>query len=499
MKKKAVFHNILGAFSNFIFLFLTSIVLLPYYFRFISSADYGIWLGGISFLSLVSVLEANISFILTQQLADKWTGKQPLEFSKYLSSAVLFGVAASALIITATFFLKETLSGWVSSGKPVREIFSDSFFLYAVSLSFTITFGYINSVTQVFLRTLLTPVFNIIGSICGIAYTIIAIPTQGILAIAMGNLVKSIVYSTLVGIYVIILLKEKQIPFCFELSYLWKLIRNIGLPFISKVGMTLAVSIQNFIVATTISASATTMFDITKKLPLMVQMFINMITVSTFTSFSLFYSEQKNHESRHEYTNHYFTFVRILLLIPLAMIFLIGQDFVTVWVGPDKFGGNILLALLCMTALSDQLRLILAQQYYAIGKFNLTSITDTIFALSFMIIAFLLIPHLKLSGIVLAGILANICYFTACLFLEKRNKVSMVPNIINRQLLFDMMIVLLISAASKTVYEAFRGNHAAGAATVSCAMIVLCAIFYVKEKALLNFMFLKFGKSSSFR
>lgn len=494
MKKRAIFHNILGSFSNFAFLFLTSIVLLPFYFKFISTADYGVWLGGISFLSLVAVLEANISFILTQQLGEKWTNNKPSEFARYLSAAFFFGLLASLVIIVSSFFCKEKLTSWVNPGQLANSHFADSFFLYAISLAFTITFGYLNCVTQVFLRTLLSPIFNIIASIAGIAYTIWAVPTQGILAIAAGNLVKSVIYSSLVSIYVLVLLKEKNVPIAFEINYLWSLIKNIGLPFVSKVAMTLAISIQNFIVATTISAEATTIFDITKKIPLITQMLINMIAVSTFTSFSLLYSEQKS-KGLHEYTSQYFSLIRVLLLLSLSVIFLIGQDFITFWVGFDKFGGNILLALLCLTALTDQLRQILSQQYYAVGNFNLTAVTDSIFAVAFMIIAFCLIPSMKLYGIVLAGIFANIIYFSACFFLERKQRIDMVPQILNKHFITDFLLVIAVTLLSKFLFESIRGNLFGEIAIASSALTVLCLLLYFRERSLFNFVLTKFGKT----
>ena len=497
MKTKAITHNIIGSFSNFAFLFLTSIVLLAYYFKFISTSDYGIWLGGISFLSIVSVLEANISLILTQQLGNKWTNNKPIEFSKYLSAALFFGLAVCGIIILSTLFFKDTLTGWVSPAKQVKELYSDSFFLYAVSLSLTIIFGYVNTVSQVFLKTLLPPFFNIVASILGIAFTLWKIPSLGIVAIAVGNLVKALIYGLLVSIYGFKILKDKKIPFCFDFSYLLNLIKNIGWPFISKVGMTLAVGLQNFIIATTISSSATTIFDITRKLPAIFQMLINMIAVSTFTSFSLFYSEQKTpQKNRHEYTNYYFSLIRLLLLFSLTGIFLIGQDFIAFWVGLDKFGGNVLLALLCITALTDQLRMMLSQQYYAIGKFNLTSLTDTIFAISFMIIAILLVPYLKLNGIVIAGISANVVYFAFCFYLEKKSNVDMVPNIINRSLFFDLSLIILVSAIAKFIVELYRGNIIVEVTTIFMVIAILCTVFYLKEKALINFLILKFGKTS---
>lgn len=499
MKKQAITHNIIGAFSNFAFLFLTSIVLLPYYFKFVSATDYGIWLGGISFLSLVSVLEANISLILTQLLGEKWTNKKADEFSKYFTAALFFGIAISCLIVIFTYFIKDSLCNWVSNEKQINKIISDSFFYYSIYLSLTIISGYVNSISQVLLKTLLPPIFNIIASIFGILYTFWAIPSQGILAIATGNVVKAFIYSSMVTIYAFIILRKANIPIIFEFRYLSKLMRNIGLPFISKVGMTLAVSIQNFIIATTISATATTIFDITKKLPSIAQMLINMVAVSTFTSFSLYYSEQKNKKDKHEYTDHYFSLIRIILLFSLAGIFIIGQDFITFWVGIDKFGGNILLALLCICALSDQLRMILSQQYYAIGKFNLTSLTDTIFAITFMIIALFLIPIFGLKGIVLAGIFANTVYFGICFYLEKKYNIDMIKHIINRSLFFDLLIILFASAIVKFIYESYRGNLFVGVSTIFIAIVILVTTFYIKEKSLFNFLILKFGKTSKSR
>ena len=497
MKKLAIVQNFVGAFSNFVFLFLTSIILLPYYFKFVSTSDYGIWLGGISFLSLVSVLEANIGLILTQQLAEKWTKNKPDEFSKYLTAALLFGLAISSFIILFTYFFEDTLSTWLSHKKHIENSFKTSFFLYAISLSITIISSYVSSVSQVFLKTLLPPFFNIFASIIGIAYTVWAIPSQGIIAIAAGNLIKGAIYGVLLSIYVCKILGEKKISLIIEFSYITKLIRNISLPFISKIGMTIATSMQNFIIAASISASATTIFDITKRLPFMIQAVINMIAVSTFTSFSLFYSERKNSTSNHAYTNYYFSLIRILLLLALMGIFFIGQDFITLWVGFDKFGGNLLLALLCIMALTDQLRLILSQQYYAIGKFAITSITDSIFAVSFMIMALVLIPNLKLNGIVLAGIIANIVYFMVCFYYEKKNHINLVSHIINKSFFVDLSVILIISAVAKLAFEYYRGALFLEGLIILSAITFACILFYQKNKKLAGFVFSSFKKASN--
>ena len=409
MKKLAIIHNFLGGFLNFAFLFFTTIVFLPYYFKFISTENYGIWLSGISLLSLASVLEANISLILTKQLAIKWVNKEINEFSKYLLAALLLGVLIFSLITLSTYFLKDLISNLLSIENSQISLFSKAFFIYSTSLAFGILSSFVGSISQVFLKTKWPPFFNFISGIFGLSYTIWAVSFQGVLALACGLLIKNLVYFLLISIYSFLLLKSEKISFLFEKSYLTKIVKSIGLPFLSKVAMTLATNSQNFIIGVTIAASITTIFDITKKIPFIIIMVVNMVGVSTFTSFSLFYSEQKNNIS-HPYTKHYFTFIRIILLISLFFAFILGKDFIN-WVGLDKFGGDFLLAMICFTALLDQLRLSLSQQYYTIGNYNFTAITDAFFAIMFLLLVFVLMPIFKLNGIVLAGILANILYF----------------------------------------------------------------------------------------
>ncbi len=488
MKKKAIYHNLFGSISNFAFLFITSIILLPYYFKFINEFEYGIWLGGISFLSLLAVLEANISLILTQKLGSKWVSNEPLEFSRYLSSAIFIGILISIMIVAFALFAKGDLYRWVSKKEVIDPIFTYSFLIYSVSIAVTIVSGFFNSITQVFLRTFWTPVFNLVGSIAGIVVTIIYIPKYGVLALALGNLIKGLINGVLVIIYAVKLLKEKNIHFSFQLNYANEFIKNIRLPFVSKMGMTTATTLQNFIVASSVSASATTVFDITRKLPIITVMLLNMIAVSSFTSFSLYYSESQEKNEKHAYTNYYFSTMKVILLIGVFIVFLFGKDFTLVWVGSDKFGGDTLLAMICLVAIGDLLRQMLSQQYYAIGNFKLTSTTEIIFAISFIIGAFFLIPVFELYGIVLASILANIFYFIICYFLEKNSKISMVSSIVNFSLVKDVVFLLFLAIICKGLII-YLGLSLIGSFLIAFFFIgIVLLYFYSNNKPLFNFI-----------
>tara|TARA_B110000211_G_C14090507_1_gene558750 strand:+ start:837 stop:2330 length:1494 start_codon:yes stop_codon:yes gene_type:complete len=494
MKSKTIYHNLFASFSNFAFLLFTGIFLLPYYFEYISINDYGIWLGGISFISLLTVLEANISLILTQQLGEKWTQKKTLEFSKYFSASIVFSIIVSLIIVLFTFFLKDYLTSWVSSNNGYNDIFSKSFFLYSISLSFTIVSSYLGAIPQVFIKTLVPPFFNIISSIIGISYTIYAVPSQGVLAIASGSLIKASIYTFFLSFYVLKLLIERNISFCFKITYLIKLIKSIGLPFVSKVGITLASNAQNFIVAAYITASATTIFDVTRKLPLMLQTVINMIAVSTFTAFTLLYSEEKDNSKNKKYLDYYFSVIRIILITSLVGAFLLGKDFITIWVGRENYGGDILFALLCLTALTDQIRMMISQQYYALGKFKLTSITDSIFAMSFIILAFSLIPIYKLNGIPLAGILSAIIYIILCFYFERKNKFNLISHLINKRLVYDISVAILVLILTKFIFDTYINSITIRIIITFSVISLMFLKFYLSERILFHLIYSIFIK-----
>ena len=494
MKKLAIIQNIFGSIANFSFLFFTSIVLLPYYFQFISSEDYGIWLSGISLLSLASVLEANISLIITQQLGSKWVNKEISEFSKYLVAALILGILIFSLIIFATYFLKDLIFHLISSNITQISLFSKAFIIYSFSLGFGILNSFIGSVTQVFLKTKWPPVYSLFSAILAVYYTYWAVSFQGVLALAWGLLIRHLVYFFLISIYSFVLLKRERIPFFFEKNYLNKIVKSIVLPFLSKIGMTIAINSQNFIVGVTIAAATVTIFDITKKIPFIIIMLINMVGVSTFTSFSLFYSEQKSNKPN-QYTKYYFTLIRILLLFSLSFAFILGKDFVNIWVGLDKFGGDFLLALICFTALLDQIRISLSQQYYTFGDYNFTAITDAMFAIAFLLFVFILIPIFQLNGIVLAGIFANILYFIFCFFYEKYKNISLIISVFNVSFLKDLTGFVFLTLITKLTYEMID-NYYLKTALILTSIILMSLFLYFRHKPLLEFILLKFFKKN---
>jgi O-antigen/teichoic acid export membrane protein len=494
-KTKAIYHNLFASFSSFGFLIITGFVLLPYYFRYITTENYGIWLGGVSLISLLTIFEANLSLILTQQLSEKWLEKNIYKFSKYFSAAILFSIIVSILIIIISYFLKDTITSWISDKTEFQRLFSKSFFIYSISLSFTIIISYVGSISQVFLKTFWPPFFNIFSSICGVVYTVCYVPSQGVLAIAIGSFIKSGIYMLLISIYSIKLLKTENIFFNFEFKYLLSLLQTISLPFISKLGTTFSFNAQNFIIAYSVSAYSTTIFDITRKLPLVVQTVINLIAVSSFTSFTLYYSASKKNNSNHDYTKYFFSFIWTISIFSLVPIYVFGEEFISIWVGSDKFGGDTLLMLLCFAAISDQFRFMISQQYYALGKFKLTAILDFTYSILFLTLTLLLIPLFGINGIVLATIISSLLYLIISKIMEQKYNVNLINYILNKSILLDFILIFIMVSLTKFISNNYIEDNTPRILFNFSILCLLFAMIFYKYKKLFNFIVIKFIKN----
>jgi O-antigen/teichoic acid export membrane protein len=451
MKTKTIVHNFYAALGNFFFLFLTGIVFLPYYFRFITTTDYGIWLGGISLISLILIFEANMGLILTQILADKKVKNERIEFSKYFTAAFLYGSIIGILIMLLSFFYSSSILGFISKQSHPSALFSNSFFLFSLSIALTIFSANFSVLLQVFFKTELLLLFNVISMILGISVTIFFVPSHGIMAIAGGNLVKVFVSAFFSVFYGVKIMKVECIYLNIDFSFMRKLLVHTIWPFFSRIGIVTAVSIQSFIIATSISPSSATVFDITRKIPITIQSLINFIAFATFTSFTSLYAEENMDSKVNEYSKKYYLLISLLLIISLSGVFIVGQNFIGVWVGGDKFGGNVLLGLLCLTSLTDQLRLLLAQQYTVMGRSKLTSISEIAFAMSFGIAVYFLISKLGLYGIVLALLIANFIYFISCFVLERKQSTTIVGAILNKGLISDLLLIIIIDILIKFI------------------------------------------------
>jgi O-antigen/teichoic acid export membrane protein len=489
MKKKTIYHNVIASIINFSFLFLTSFALIPFYFNYITLSDYGIWLSGISFLSLASILESNIGMILTQELIKNWSEKKIDKFSKYFTATLLFGIIISILIIFTTYIIKNNIYEYITHKKNINQYLTTSFFLYSIALCFGILTSFITSINQVFSKTFLPPIFNIFSTSIGIYFTIKYIPNYGVFSIAIGNLIRAFIYLVLNIVYVYFILNTHKIKLIYDFIYLKNIFSSIALPFISKLFMTSASSLQNFIVSITISSLATTIFDITKKIPFLVILILNMFSAALFTYFSSFYVRNKDKELQKKYTRYFFTIFNLMLLFSLIIVFLFGDKLISIWVGEDKFGGNLLLSILCIMAFTDQLRITLAQQYYAIAKYKFTALTDMIYGVFFLIFAYFLIPEFKLYGIVLSSILANLFYFISVKYLEIKYNIYMFDLLFNTSFLFDTIFLLTFALILKFILL-LEINIFILIILYLILLIFISQIFFIKHKPV--FLYLKY-------
>lgn len=487
MKKKAIYHNLVGSLSSFGFTIISGVILIPYYFQYIDKESYGIWLGGLSLLSLFTVIDGNLAMVLTKLLSNERVKNNTKNFSDLFFAGLFLGLILFAVIGSAVFLFKDKLAMSVQAQGPAIQFYAKCFLLYSIGLTFNIISSFINALNQSLLRTLLPPFFGIVSAIAGIAYTVITVPTRGVAAIAEGFLIKGGIYLMCNVIYGIYNLNSEKIKFNFHFKAVAELVSNVKWPFFSKLAMTAAVNLQNFIISAFLIASLTTVYDVTRKLPIMIGLIVNIITVSTFTSFGMLYSE--NNTKQDFYSDAYFTLIKLLMAVPLFGIFLFGKEVIGIWVGLDKFGGLTLLGLLCVVQFLDQLRLTLSQQYYAKGLFRLTSITDIIYGVFFLLSLVFLLKPLGLIGVALSSLVAAFIYYLSCLYFERKEGINFLQYIFNRQLIAVAFIGTMLALTLYFCFLTFDPNPFIAIVIKALVLIFFIVLVLVNNKKTMFFVY----------
>lgn len=393
-KYKATIHNFFFQSSNTLLLIVTGVILVPYYFNFFSVEYYGVWLAVANLYTIFSIIESGVSVLTTQKISESISVKNKNNYKKLLSSNFFIG------LIVGLFFLLIGLSGFLL----IRFIEINSalsnqiFLLYVIGLVgafFSVMNGIYGVYPQVWQKTKSVGIFLLISNICSIISIIIFLNFEfGILSLCLGYFIKHFSFFILQSSWI-----SKQWTYrklgtpIFEKQNIIEILKLCKAPLLSKVSNTITNNSHNIIIAIFISPSITAIYDFTSKLFKILVSFLNTLNGSSFAYISLSYFESKKKFKKEFYI---FSSLHISILFLLTIIsFIYTEYFVTIWVGPQNYGGNILLSLLIIAIFFQSLKSFLSNILNSIGQINFASYLEIIGSLIYLITLVILIQSLE--------------------------------------------------------------------------------------------------------
>jgi O-antigen/teichoic acid export membrane protein len=407
-KINAAIYNIVTQGSNFFLTLILSVILVPLYLQYFGLDVYGAWLASGNIIALLGVLESGLSFVLTQKLSVAQQNNNADFFPIFINGTLIFFLI-SICILTIGLLLLPYIPTIVQAPLQHRTDLIWGILFSILATVITVIMSPFGIIPQVYLKTFVPGIFNLLGNMFSAITVIIALKLGfGVASIGLGYLVRAIIISLGNVFYSIHLLKNiTNKIYKFEKNKIFQLFKEILIPFLSRLAVTLSNNTQNLIIAAFISPTLTAIYDLTSKVTITLKSLTNIISISTFGGFSLTFADKDSNKLLN-------TVSKFLLIysIPMALFYgfslIFTPTILKYWVGISKFGGYDLLFFIVLSAVASDYLSLSNMFAWSSGFYKKGAIYDIVNVIIYLILVIVFINILGYKGIPLASFFSTI-------------------------------------------------------------------------------------------
>jgi len=425
-KSKAAIFNLAFNYANIGFTIITGLILVPLYLKFFDLNLYGSWLSSGNIVGLLGLLDAGINLVFAQRLALSFGAKDFKLFSQFAGSGLLLSLALSFLIAFTGIIISVFVPAWVNAELKDYESIKYAFMLASLGAGFSLANFSFASIVQAWLETKYLGIISFISLILGTAATIIGLYLNlGILALPLGILVKSFLSCVMLIIFIRIKWQKFDLP---KMATSRKTIKDLAITtspvMVARIGGNIMQNSQLIIVANFINPAASALLVITSKVFDVGRLILGPIGSSVFAGLAIIEGGNDMNHKRNIVYRLLIIFTALSVVL-FSSAYLFNKPFISIWVGPELFGGNMLSLLLMLVAfLSTRMSFInlMLTSFGIIGK---TAWSGQIELAIRLLLIFLLIKHLGIIALPLAELLSILMVSAWYLNVLLKNKLEL--------------------------------------------------------------------------
>lgn len=422
-KTKSSIINLLFNYANVSFVIINGLILVPLYLTYFSVGTYGSYLSSGNIVGMLGLLEGGMSFVLTQKLSNCYVKKNFNEFSRILGSGLFLSLFIFFLLVSIGFILFPFISDWVKAEPKEYKNIQYAFLFSAIGAGLNIVYHNVSAVFQALLKVSICGFANIISIIFGISSTLLGLKFGlGVVAIPLGVLVRGAI-----GVIILVIsltkyfINEKLPRIQIDKLITINLIKSVLPMFGGGVAKSLVANSQLLIIINFINPTASAVFFITGRIYNVCDSFLAPVGSSIFSSISQIFGEGNKVVIKKNIVKIFFIFNVFSVLI-LSLSFIFNSSFVSLLLGNDKYGGDLLSLFLCINMLFYTRFNFLSVNLYAMGVFGKTIMYDVFGGILRLIIIFSLIRYIGYIALPIAEFLSTtflIGYFLNTLMINK--------------------------------------------------------------------------------
>lgn len=477
MDKKVLRWNFIFQYGWVLTNVFNSILLLPFYIKYIDVTTLGVWLASSSILNWMTMVDPGIGEVLQQKIAEMRGKNENDDIGKSIGSGLIASamilVLAAAVGVICYFFLGIFINKDISQYHNLSTALLITIIATGFSLvSFTLT-GInqglhnsaqvaISSLSANFLFLLVNLVFLFLG--------------YGVMSIAIANLTRALFLNVYIFTSMKKLLKRLGILIIFNAAYFKSFIRIFSFTSASKIISGLSYSLDMVVLARYIAPAMITVYEINKRPLNLTNTLIGRHSVALMPVISHAKGTDDKASIIH-LLNTQFRFYVYGALFAAFMFVINYYNLITVWVGEGKYIGDKVLILLVIYNLVGLIAYFMSNVGYALGDIKKNSKFNIIRNLFYAVFIVLAARYYGIIGTVVVSLSmslgVDLFYFTYRVY-----KLGYLPVTLIKKVLEQCLIIIPVSiVVSWLLYHYVHTNIPAGMYVVK--ILITSTIFTV--------------------
>jgi O-antigen/teichoic acid export membrane protein len=373
-RRRAAFVSLISSYAGLGLAFVKGIILVPLYFRYFSLSAYGAWLASANIVALLGLIDLGLGTVFYQRLAEAYGAKDIGRFVRVSGCVLAITLITTPVVAAMGAIAAPFVPGLVNADATIHKPLMLTFALTAAASALDLAQTNVIAIAHAWQRTGIGGTTRIIVQIVEIVGTVVSLRLGlGIIAFGVGSLAGALVGTTYSTVFIGHAWRRLGLPFpTFDRREFRELMSASVPVFLSRIVGHVASNIDVALMSAFVSPAAAGVYGLTDRLFRFAASFVNPIAGSVLSALAHLFGEVGAKGLSRPLRDLFVLWSSAAALLFPALL-AINRDFVTLWVGADKYGGLGLSMAICLSTLLSARSFLMYIVLAALGEIALTS------------------------------------------------------------------------------------------------------------------------------
>jgi O-antigen/teichoic acid export membrane protein len=405
-RRRAAVINLVFTYATVAVAVVKGIILVPWYLQHFSLSTYGAWLAAANVLGAFGLFETGLNFVFRQRLSFAFGCNDAKRFVRIAGSGSPIFFVSALVLAGAGVIIAPYVPTWTGAHEASASL-SLGFALAAVGVGLTLLENSLFSISYAWQKTFFVGVARLGGYVVEIIIVVIFLwAGWGVASLGIGMLIGGLTCTGAAFLYIWREWRKMGLgrPIVVVAQAI-ELAKTTAPVFLMKAGSQLTKNSDELITAIICGPQAAAVLALTRRGFDLSLIIANSVAGSVFSGLAHAIGEQ-GASKMINILREIFAISAVLTALTIPIVMCANQDFVGLWLGPDKFGGfwlNLALAASSILVIRQNLLGSVVPAFGEIRKTAYCGLAEVIIRIPLTII---LILQLGLVGVPIASVLS---------------------------------------------------------------------------------------------